>query len=150
MCRLIPFAAISLGFLVVGCAPSEREVEQVIREGLKVDQDVDVVTVNLTKQPDGGYLGTATATNGDTYDVTVEPPKGGRVRWRAAASQAMVERFVRERIEERYFSKVKALDLKKQGNGTYTGTAELEDGNRIQISATTTGQKLRWEIEMVE
>lgn len=148
MCRLVLFAA--LGFLVVGCAPSEREVEQVIREGLKVDHDVDVATINLTKQPDGGYLGTATATNGDTYDVTVEPPKGGRVRWRAAASQAMVERFVRERIEERYFIGVKTLELKKQSNGTYTGTAELVDDSKIQISVTTTGQKLHWQIELMQ
>ena len=71
--------------------------------------------------------GTATAANGDTYDVVAQPPKGGRSEWTATPAQVTIEKMLRDMINAQNTSKVKTLAVTKQGPGAYTGTATLEN-----------------------
>jgi hypothetical protein len=133
--------------LAAGCAPSKGDIEKSIREEMKTSLNVDVAAVNLTKQPDGSYVGTATAANGDVYDVTTNPPQGARIEWKAIPSQAMVERDVRAGVESHYQVKVKTLSLTKKGPGTYNGTVEFENGTKMSVSTSMEGKQLVWKTE---
>jgi hypothetical protein len=91
-----------IAVFTLGCEPSKENIEKSVREGMKTNLDVDVTSCDLTKQPDGGYVGTATATNGDVYDVTIKPPRGTRVEWRAIPPQAAIERDMRKDLEVKF------------------------------------------------
>ncbi len=135
-------------FACAGCGgtPSQAEVEKTVRDGMKATQGVEVEKLTLAEQG-GGYVGTATATNGDTYDVTVSPPKRGRFQWNAVASQATVERILREKIERTHQLRVVRLELAKESPGAYTGTVELEDGTRWKVSTSMMGSELKWQAD---
>lgn len=133
--------------LLAGCGPSKNDLDKSIKAEMKSSMNVEITSTNLTKQSDGGYTGTATATNGDIYDVTVEPPKSGRTEWKAIPSQSMVEKMMREGIETQVKVKVKALSLTKQGPGTFTGTADLENGLKMNVSTNMEGRSMRWKAE---
>ena len=128
--------------VVLGCAPSKSDIDKSLREEMKSKLNVEITSTSLTKQSDGGYIGTATASNGDVYDVTVSPPSGGRTEWQAVPAQALVEKKVTEFIEGHYKSKVKTLNLTKQKPGVYTGTAVLDIGAKFNVSTSLEGTQL--------
>lgn len=151
---MVRFAALvaltSSAVLTAGCSPqpSQADVEKVVRAQVGERLETELESLKLEKQPDGGYAGTATA-GGDTYDLIVDPPRGGRVQWRLVPSQATVERVVTDRLQARHQLRVTALDLKKQEGGTFTGTAVLEDGTKLHVTARMSGKKIEWEAEPV-
>jgi hypothetical protein len=116
---------------------------------MKTSLGVEITSTNLTKQSDGSYTGTATAANGDVYEVTTEVPKGGQVEWKAVPGQAVVERTVRDAMNAQLPAKVKTLSLTRQGPGIYSGTGELEDGTRLKVSTSMEGKNLNWKAEPV-
>lgn len=133
--------------VLCGCGPSKGDIEKSIINEMKTSMNVEITSTSLTKQSDGSYTGTATARNGDVYDVTVEPPKGGRTEWKALPGQAMVEKTIREGIEGQNKMKVKALTLNKQGPGIYTGTAVLENGFKMSVSTSMEGKQIMMKAE---
>lgn len=148
MSRILSLVAPAvLAVFAIGCTPRQNDIEKSIREGMKADQNVEIKTIDLTKQSDGGYTGTATADNGDEYEIIVNKPRGSRVDWRAVPSQPMVERIVRGGMDEKLKSKVKTLNLTKESPGTYYGTAELEDGTKLNVSTKMEGNALTWQAE---
>lgn len=116
---------------------------------MKTSLGVDIAAVDLQKQPNGGYTGTATAANGDVYDVTVEPPKGGKSEWKATPTIPIIERMVRQSMDSQLPSKVKTMSLTKQGTDQYSGTAVLENGVRMKVTARMDGKNLssNWQPE---
>lgn len=131
--------------LAAGCAPSKGDIEKSVRDELKTSLGVDIAAIDLAKQPDGSYAGTATAANGDVYDVTTKPPKGGRIEWKALPSHAMVERLVREMMEKELPVKVALVKLTKESSGAYSGTAELANGEMLSVTARWEGTNLHAE-----
>ena len=146
LARALPVCFVAL---LSGCAPGKSDIEKSIKDEMKSSLGVEVVSVNLTKQSDGSYTGTATAVNGDVYDVACDPPKGGKAEWRAFPSQAMLERDMRKDLEEKAKGKVKSLTLTKQGPGTFTGTAVFEDGSKAKVSTTVEGKQVMSKYEPI-
>jgi hypothetical protein len=134
-----------LASLVWGCSPSQGDIEKSIRDGMKSQLGVATTSIDLTKQADGAYLGTATAENGDVYEVTATPPKDYKIEWKAFPGQVMVEQRLREGLEQQLSSKVKTLQLTKHGPGSYSGPAELTSGVRVIVSTRMAGAQLMWE-----
>jgi uncharacterized protein with FMN-binding domain len=130
---------------LVGCAPSKTDIDKSLREEMKSKLNVEITSTNLTKQPDGGYTGTATAANGNVYDVTVGPPKGGQFEWKVVLGQSTIERMIRQDAETRGKVKVKALTLTKRGDGQYEGPLELENGEWLTVTTKLEGSDLKWE-----
>jgi hypothetical protein len=135
--------------LVSGCSPGQRAVEQSIVQEMKSGRGVEITAINLTKQGDGSYTGTATAANGDTYEVVTEPPKGGQIRWEAIPDQTMIERHVRSEMDAKLPAKVVALSLTRKGKGVYEGTAELANGFKYNVSTKMEGTNLHWEYRLI-
>jgi len=144
---LVPIVLLSL--FVWGCSPSQRDVENSIREEMKSSLGVNITSLDLKKQGDGSYVGTATAANGDVYDVTTSPPSNNKIEWKAIPGQAMVERLVRAGLKEQLSANVKSLQLTKNGPGSYTGPAELETGSKVIVTTRMEGVNLRWEARPV-
>lgn len=142
--------AVYLGIaLVGGCAPKQADIEKMVRDEVSVRLESEVTALTLNKQPDGGYAGTATIANGDVYDVVVDRPRGGRVQWRLLPSQALAERLVRNGLESEHRCQVKSLNLTKQASGEYTGTAVLETGVELSVTASMQGKRFVWKTEPV-
>jgi hypothetical protein len=116
------------------------------REEMKTKLNVNIASIDLKKQSDGGYIGTATADNGDVYDVTVTPPQGSRIEWKAFASQATLEKDFRTQIENWEKLKVKTLNLIKQEAANYTGMAVFENDAELGLEAAMEGTqfKMTW------
>jgi hypothetical protein len=140
--RITPLALLALA---AGCAPSKADIDRSIREEMKTSLGVEITSTDLKKQSDGSYAGTATAANGDVYEVTTNPPKGTRIEWKAIPAQAVVERTVRDGMNAQLPSKVKTLSLTKESPGVYKGTAVLEDGSKMNVSTKMEGKNLLWE-----
>jgi hypothetical protein len=139
---LVLLVPVCLVATLVGCAPSKGDIDKSIKEEMKTSLGLDITSTDLTKKADGGYTGTATAANGDVYDVEVEPSKSGKAEWKAVPSKPTVEKMVREMIDNQIKIKVKSLDLSKQGFGSYTGTATLENGQKMKVTGTMEGKNL--------
>ena len=135
---------------LTGCAPGKSDIDKSLREEMNAKLNVEITSTNLTKQPDGGYTGTATTRTGDTYDVTVGPVKGGQFEWKAIAGQALVEKDMRTWLEGQYKSKVKTLALTKQGPGVYNGTADMENGLKLNVSTHMEGIQLMMKADPVQ
>lgn len=45
--------------------------------------------------------------------------------------------------------RVASLDLARQEGGTFTGTAVLEDGTKLHVTAKMSGKRIEWETEPV-
>jgi hypothetical protein len=148
--RVVAFAVPVFLVVLAGCAPAKSDIDKSIKDEMKTSMNVEITSTNLTKQSDGGYTGTATAANGDVYDVTVDPPKGGRTEWKAIPSQAMVEKMMREGIATQIKSNVKTLTLTKQGPGIYSGTADLENGLKMKVSTSMEGKNMNWKAEPMQ
>jgi hypothetical protein len=140
---LVPIVLLSL--LVWGCSPSQRDVENSIRDEMKSALRVNITSLDLKKQGDGSYVGTATAENGDVYDVTTSPPSNNKIEWKAVPGQAMVEKLVRAGLKEQLSAEVKSLQLTKNGPGSYTGPPELSTGSKVIVTTRMEGVNLRWE-----
>jgi hypothetical protein len=134
---------------LAGCAPSTNDIDKALREEIKSKMNVEITSTNLTKQPDGSYTGTATAANGDVYDVTVSQPKRGEFQWKAIAGQALVEKKLREWLEGEYKSKVKTLVLTKREPGVYNGTTVLENDLKLNVSTHLEGGQLMMKADPV-
>lgn len=151
MPRFLAFVLpICLATALVGCAPSKSDIDKSIKDEMKSSMNVDITSTALTKQSDGGYTGTATAANGDVYDVTVEPSKNGRSEWKAIPSQAMVEKMVREGLAAQLKVNVKGLALTKQGLGIYSGTADLDNGQKMKVTTSMEGKNMSWKAEPMQ
>jgi hypothetical protein len=139
-----------LFLFAVGCTPSQSDVEKSIRDEMKSGLGVMVQSLDVKKQSDGSYLGTATTENGDVYDVTTLPPKNGTVEWKAVPGQAMVEKMVREGLEKQLGSPVKTMTLTKNGPGTYSGPAELQNASKVNVTTKMEGTMFLWEALPIE
>jgi hypothetical protein len=135
-------------FLVSGCGPRQSDIERSIRDEMKSSLNVVITSIDLKKLSDGGYTGTATAQNGDVYEVTALPPKNNKSEWKAIPGQAMVEQVVRSGLEKQLSCKVKTLQLTKNGPGIYTGPAELSTNQRVIVTTRMEGKQLLWEAQM--
>ena len=144
---LVPAALIAV--LAAGCSPGQSDIEKSVREGMKSTMSVDISSFDLKKQSDGSYLGTATALNGDLYDVTTLPAKNNKMEWKAMPGQSMVEKSVRIGIEQQMSSKVKSLQLTKSGPGIYSGPAELDNGAKVMVTTHWQGTQLLWEAKPI-
>jgi len=133
-------------FLVSGCSPGKSDIEKSIKEEMKKTNNVEITSVSLTKKDDGSYDGTATAANGDVYDVTTAAPSGVKIEWKALPGEPMVERLVREDIEAKFKVIVKRFNLTKHEPGNYTGVVET-DGGKIKVKTHMEGANLLWELE---
>lgn len=140
-------STVALALLVSGCSPSQNDIEKSIRDGMKTNLGVRVSSLDLKKQADGSYAGTAVAQNNEVYDVTTTPVKDNKVEWKAIPGQATVERKVREGLEQQLSTKVKTLQITKIGPGNYTGSAELATGAKVNIKTHMEGQQLMWEAQ---
>jgi hypothetical protein len=146
LCRVVLVVLFGLlALTATGCAPGQAEVENAIRTEMKAKMGVVIKSVDLKKQSDGSFIGTATAENGDVYDVTTTAPKGNLLEWKATFGQALVEKAVRAEIEKRMGSKVKTLQLNKHGPGNYSGRAELESGVKMTVTTRLDGTQLLME-----
>jgi hypothetical protein len=126
---------LALSFLyAAGCNRDKANIENSIREGMKSQLNIEITSIDISKQSDGTYSGTATASNGDVYEITTEPPKDNQVMWKATPSQSVVERRVSETLESELKIKVKKLTLTKKGSGEYEGKAELESGAKLKVT----------------
>ena len=146
MFRFVTLLALVWFAALPGCAPRQEDVEKAVRAEMSARLETAVDSLKLETQPGGGYSGTATV-GGDTFDVVVDPPRGGRVQWRLFPSQATVERVVTDGLQNRHQLRVTALDLKKEESGNFTGTAALEDGTKLRVEAKLTGRRIVWEAE---
>lgn len=144
MPRALSVAALAL-VLFAGCGPSQATIERSIRDEMKKGLNVEVSALNLTKQADGGYTGTATAPNGDAYDVQVKPPQAGGTEWKAVPSQAMLEKQIKQQIASQVGAEVKSLALTKSAFGVYTGPAVLANGQRMDVRTFMDGMQVRFE-----
>jgi hypothetical protein len=138
--RVVGRLACLIVFLVSGCNPGQSDIEKSIREGMKSQMSVDITTIDIKKQSDGSYIGTCTASNGDVFDVTTDAPSGGKIAWKAAPGKAALERSLREIISNQLHLKVKSMNLTKEGKN-YSGTADTEEGVKLNVSATWTGSQ---------
>jgi uncharacterized protein with FMN-binding domain len=142
MPRALSAAALAL-LLLAGCGPSKSAIEGSIRDEMKKTMGVEIATVGITKLPDGGYSGTATATNGDVYDVLVNPTQGNRTEWKAYPGQAMLENMFRKEIAKGAGVEPNTLALTKGGSaGVYTGTATLPNGQRLSLRTFLQGNQV--------
>jgi len=127
-----------LAGLVSGCGPSQSELEKAIRDEMKSKMNVDITSFDLKKQSNGSYVGTATAVNGNVYDVVTEVPKLDKVEWKAIPGQVMVEKMARAEIEQLYSGSVTSLQLTKKEPGVYTSRADLMRGKQLDHVDITT------------
>jgi len=139
-----------LFLFATGCTPSQSDVEKSIREEMKSALGVTIQSLDIKKQADGSYMGTATAENGDLYEVNTQPPKCGTVEWKAVPGQAMVEKIVKDGIEKQIGSPVKTLTLTKKGPGNYSVPAVLQNSAKVNVSSRMEGAMLMWEALPVE
>ena len=144
---VIPIALLAL--LGTGCDSSRSNIEKSIRDEMKSQMGVVITSFDLKKQGNGGYAGTATAQNGDVYDVTTSPPNNNRIEWKAIPGQAMVEKLLHTGIEQQLGAKVKSLQITKTEPGNYTGSAELETGFKVTVTTRMEGKNLLWEAKPV-
>jgi hypothetical protein len=144
MSRALSLAALGL-LLLAGCGPSKSAIEASIRDEMKKSMNVDIATIDLAKQPDGGYTGTAVAANGDAYDVQVQPAQGNRAEWKALPSLPVLEKQIKMQIGAQVGSQVQSLTLTKNGFGSYTGTAVLANGQRMNVRTFLEGRQIRFE-----
>jgi len=126
---------------------SPASVERLVRDRLAAHK-LDVSTLYMKKQPEGGYGGTATTTNGDTFEIEVEvPPRDAPAReevmLNVTPGQATVERLVGEDIEKDTGVKVKSFALNRKGPGVYTGTATQEN-DVLTVTTKMDGPQLTW------
>jgi hypothetical protein len=138
-----------LAFLASGCGPGKSDIEKSIRSEMKTSLGVDITTVQLNKQSDGSFVGTATAQNGDVYDVTTLPPKGNKCEWKALPGLPMVERRVREGLEQQLKVKVKSIQLTKNGPDSFAGSAELSTGVKMTVKTRMEGLQMLFEAKPV-
>jgi uncharacterized protein with FMN-binding domain len=143
----------------VGCAPpAQNELEKSVRDEMKAKHNVGMVSFDLKKQDDGSYVGTATADNGDVYDLTTSPPKQGKMEWKTNLSQASrdknmlaeVIRLTRDGLEEKFKTKVTELSLTKVADNNYEGTAETENKQKWNVKAEFDGTQVKWQAQAVK
>jgi hypothetical protein len=134
---------------ISGCAPSQSDVERSIRDEMKSKKGLNITSIDLKKQDDGSFVGTATAENGDVYDVTTKPPKGSQIEWNAVPGPAMVDRIVKAGLEQQLMTKVKTLQLTKNQPGHYTGRAELANGSQVTVTTHMQGADFVWKADPV-
>lgn len=131
-CLLFPLALL----VAAGCnSPTQAELEKSVREEMKSKLDVTITSFDLKKQDNGTYAGTATADNGDIYDITTEPAKDGKISWKAVWALPTVERKTQQLVETAFKNKVASLKLTKQeAADTYAGPVEMESGLKMNIT----------------
>jgi len=64
-------------------------------------------------------------------------------QWRATTSQGTLEKQTRQTLEESTKIKVKSLSLTKKTDEHYEGKAELENGQKLNLSVTLEGTRFR-------
>lgn len=128
---------------------TQATVELRLREQIKTQLRSDPAVIELRELIHHGYEGTATFANGDVYDVDIDPPTLHKGESRVIPGPAMVERMVRQGIDEKNESKVKTVTLEKRSPGNYTGTAVLGNGVQFRVWTRNEGQNFSWQAEPV-
>lgn len=144
MPRALSVVAAAL-FLLAGCGPSRADIEHSIRDEMKNGMNVEITKIDLAKQPDGGYTGTATATTGDVYDVEVQAPKGNRSEWKALPTPAVLEKQLAKNLGAKLGDQLKSVHVNKIGGGLYAATVILASGERLEMRSKMVGNQVMFE-----
>jgi hypothetical protein len=144
MTRRAVLPVVLLAALVAGCGPTQGDIEKSIRDEMKAKTGTIITSFSLTKNADGSFVGTATAQNGDVYDVSTKPPVGGKMEWKCIPGQAMVERVVTQGIQQQLSLTITSFQLTKSGPGIYSGTAVATTGAKVSVSTHMEGAQLMW------
>jgi uncharacterized protein with FMN-binding domain len=146
MCRafFLSLFIVAGPLLLTGCGVPQSEVERIVRTGIEDKMHTKVTSLNLTKESDTKYTGTATVSSGDKFDIqaTVE---GKMVRWTALPDRAGTEKQFKEIISKQLGGQVQSMELTKGSDGTYTGTATLATGQKLKLRSHVKGEKLMFE-----
>jgi hypothetical protein len=133
--RRAAFAALLCLTALSGCArPGPVDAERSVRDGMKAQMGIDVAAVNVTRQPDGSFAGTATAANGDVYNVRASVSGDGWSVLQVVLADETIERMIRDHLATNM--QVAATEVKKQSDGGFTGTATATNGTVYEVSAS--------------
>jgi hypothetical protein len=143
---LLPFIT-SLALPLTGCSPSQAEIENTVKKGMEDQLKIQVKSLTLTKQSSDYYTGTAEATNGDKYDVTVTV-KGNQYEWKAFPDKTTLEKVVKKGMQDQLKVQVKSMTLNKGPGDNYSGTAETFTGARYDITVTIHGKDIQWKAQL--
>ncbi len=104
-----------------------------IKQEMKSTRRVDITDINLAKSADGGLSGTATASNGDVYDLQVDKPGGSRQAWTASPSKKMLEREISTMMAKSSLGTAGTIDITKTDSGGYVGSATTSAGDTYEV-----------------
>jgi hypothetical protein len=131
-----------LPFALVGCAPTQSEMEQEIKKGIQNKFNKNVTSISLQKIDANNWKGTATTDDGSGYDLTVKV-NGRSYEWKAQADLAGIEKMFREEIKKQSPTLIiTSITGTKDANGDYTGVATLSNGQRLRLKGNWLGETL--------
>jgi hypothetical protein len=134
---VIGLACVIIGLCVAGYRwMQHNEIERLVRQGFEQKVGQGVNAVQLKRTDEGNYAGTITTATGEEWHVTVRvTPMGSnkQIRWRARPPLARAESDLRKDMETKLNKKVRSLQLTRQEDGRFSGTAELESGEQFDV-----------------
>lgn len=120
-------------FFYLNFGDSTSKVEKSVQQGMKDQFGIQVKSVKLEKQPDGTYKGKAIEENGEEWDILNVTLNGNEVKWIQRPPLAQVDRHVRQSMETQFKIRLNSLDLKKQADGNFQGTATSDLGIQYDV-----------------
>lgn len=112
---------------------SGDSLENSIRQEMKSKRGVEITEIDLSKVADGGLGGTATAANGDVYELQVDKSDGSRRAWTARPSKKMLEREITALMANSSLGTATTIDIAKTDSGGYEGTATTSTGSTYEV-----------------
>jgi hypothetical protein len=110
-----------------------NEIERLVRNGFEQQLNQKVTAINLKRTDTDVYSGTVTTVAGEEWDVTARVTPNQQIRWRVSPPKERAERDLREDMEKKLNKKVRSIELVRQADGRWSGTAELESGEQYDI-----------------
>jgi hypothetical protein len=114
-------------------------MERAVRQGMERDQKIQVAECRLRRQRDGTIKGTLTEAGGDQWDILRAWREGREVKWYFAEPVRRLKTRLCDQVSERFKEfndRVKAADVRKDPDGTFSGTIETEGGIVFDIKQT--------------
>jgi|GEM_PF-4130233 len=134
--------------LLAGCkpGPSDADVEKAVREGMRAQHGVELVSFELKKGDGGRVTGFATDAKGTRYAVEANPAGFGKFEWKAEAvlGVAEIERKVTEGMLEQMKVRFVSMSLVEEPKETFTGTAKAENDDEYEIAVVLRGGLIDW------
>jgi hypothetical protein len=134
--------------LLSGCGPSKGQIESEVKKGMEAKLNAKVTALSLKESGKGKYVGTATTDRGDTFDVLVKV-EGRSILAKWLPEKSVVEKQFRDMIEgQRPGQKVQSVtDLTMDGEGNYTGKAQLSTGETLNLTGRWQGEQYMFEVK---